>query len=262
MQTHLADSWQLETLDQVNYYMKFQKAYFIATICFVYCQGQLESSLLFFGHRLLFQSCNGQRGMFHSHLTTISAQYFTTCLNSLLSSILWIGSCSAEFPWDNFWLWLKSPVLITCLVTQHSPKFTDDAVRIVQEAGCDSGSVFSLTSPFAMLNFFHSMLPLYILAAFFFFFFFYNFPHLTDHQILIICSELQGHPGVCHICLASHKNALLMLVYFLIHYFFVPNLPLDLLLFSSSHDALIISSTWISFYRMGSEVIVCSRIYF
>lgn len=216
MQTHLADSWKLETLDQVNYYMKFQKAYFIATICFVYCQGQLESSLLFFGHRLLFQSCNGQRGMFHSHLTTLSAQYFTTSLNSLLSSILWIGSCSAEFPWDNFWLWLKSPVLITCLVTQHSPKFTDAAVRIVQEAGCGSGSVFSLTSPFAMLlNFFHSMLPLYILAAFFFFFFLqfppfnwspdFNYLQWTSRPSRCL-SYLPGIPQECspHACIFPH----------------------------------------------------------
>ena len=85
------------------------------------------------------------------------------------SSVLCTVSCSAKFPWDNFWLWSKSLVLITWLATQHSPKFTDDAVKLFKNLDATQGNLLSFISPFAMLmNFFSTyMLPPYISAAFF-----------------------------------------------------------------------------------------------
>ena len=116
---------------------------------------------------------------------------FYILLNSLLCSIIWMGCCWARIPWDNFWLEPKSLELTTCLATQHSPKFTDDALRIIQESVCNSGNV-SLISPLALLIFFHVSLPPYSIPAFFFL----KFPHLNEHQVLMICREFPGHPGI------------------------------------------------------------------
>lgn len=139
-----------ETPEQVTITWSLKKHMFTVITCFVYCQGQLKDSLPAFGYHSSFKVLTVEYECSIHKWPTTSAQYFTTYLNSLLSSILWIGSCSAKFLWGNFWLWSKSLVLITCFAPHCSAQFTDEAGRTLQEAGGDSG-VLSLISPFAML---------------------------------------------------------------------------------------------------------------
>lgn len=179
------DRWKFEPPDPVNTLYKASKSVcFNVTICFLY-SAKVNSRIACY---FLATTPLSKLQRWNMNVLFASGHHFSSIiynlLNSHLSSTIWIGSCWAKIPWDNFWLRSKSLVLITCLATQHPPKFIDDAVWIVQEAVCESGNV-SLISPFVLWTIFfflHHASIIHLSCLFFSISPFKGHPDLNDLQ--------------------------------------------------------------------------------
>ena len=102
MWIHVTDKWKLKTPDQLKHDMNSQKPRFIAIIVLFPAKvnSKLSGNFLDTIPLSKLEWCNMNVPFTSGH--QFSSTFYS--LLSLLSSILWIGSCSAKFPWDNFWL--------------------------------------------------------------------------------------------------------------------------------------------------------------